>query len=266
VSHEMFLELVYSYLVDDKATRQQTFNTHISRIRHQIRACIKECFPNWAAQAQEFRVFGQKKRDRESFWCLLPCCRIIGIDQLQQAYHFIQRLKTHRHKGHIQAISEEKLYEMARQLIKRYSGNYLDNFIHEEGYVGGYLVEKLDDLSFRSWVLDFFQDCRQKYITVLEYVAECESRVWQQTQQQQYLEAAVRFYNECAYAATCPPVDHKQGERALRAGIALLLESGDRETAQNFSDVYRNRAMRLSTAWTPEKETRLMFDSILPKT
>jgi len=265
VTRDKFLELIYSYLVDEKGSRQQTFNTHISRIRHQIRACIKEHFPAWAAQAQEFGIFGQKKRGRESLWCLLPCCRVIGIEQLQKAYRSIQELKTGSRTSHVRAMSEEKLYEMAWQLIKRYSGNYLDNFIDEERYVGGYLVEKLDELSFRSWVMGFFEDCRQKYITVLEYVAECESRLWRQKQQQQHLEAAIRFYKECAYAATCPPADHKRGERALRAGIALLLESEDREAVQNFSDVYRNRAMRLSTAWTPEKETYRIFDSILPK-
>jgi hypothetical protein len=262
---EVVMNRVYEY-VENKEKAQSLFNTHVSRIRKQVREGIKTGFPEWASGAKDFDLFEQRMDGRNrSFWRLAKNCVIDEMDALNTFYNSMRALARSRKKrANGDAIEEKKLLKSAKRLIKQYSGNYLANYPEdEEGYIGGYLIENLQELPFRSWALSFFKECRQKYIFCLEQVAELEHLLWQEVKQPEYCNNATKLYKECAYAATCIPLDPVLGEHALRAGLTLYQESGELGEAESFYETYRRRMFKAQAYWSPEEETRALLAELL---
>jgi hypothetical protein len=262
---DVIMNSVYEY-VEDKEKAQSLFNTHVSRIRKQVREGIKTGFPEWASVAKDFDLFEQRMDGRNrSFWRLAKDCVIDEMDALNTFYnsmHALARSRKKRATGGV--VEEKKLLKSAKRLIKQYSGNYLANYPDdEEGYIGGYLIENLQELPFRSWALSFFKECRQKYIFCLEQVAELEHLLWQEVKQPEYCNNATKLYKECAYAATCIPLDPVLGEHALRAALTLYQEAGELGEAESFYETYRRRMFKAQAYWSPEEETRELLAELL---
>ena len=90
-----------------------------------------------------------------------------------------------------------------------------------------------------------------------------EGLLWQEVKQPEYLEHATKLYKECAYAATCAPIDHKSGERALRACLTLYRKAEEEiEEAEAFYETYRRRVCRIEAEWVREKETQALLNEI----
>ncbi len=263
VSHIRLQQDIYKQLAtsDDM---QQAFNTHISRIRKQIRADIKTNFPHWMAYAEKFDIFVREQRGRgQWYWGLSDSCRVSGLRTLNRSYWRIHALRHGSKQKHpIDEIDEKDLLEIASELIKHYSGNYLLENGDEEKYSGGYLIQLIDEDYFGDWAREFFKDCRKKYMYIIEYVAQCEQQLWRKTKRQEHLDRAVEFYKECAYAATCAPIDSKLGEAALRSCINALKENDDFGTMSELCDVYAKRVQRIEARWMPERETNDLLHEI----
>ncbi len=258
------MDRVYEY-ERDKSKVQSLFNTHVSRIRKQVREGIRNEFPRWASAAKDFDLFEQRMNGRmRSFWRLSKNCTVSEMDALNNFYNDMLVLAHSKRTRPIKdPIKEKKLLGDAKRLIKHYSGNYLEKYPEdEEGYVGGYLIEHLHELPFRGWAVSFFNECRQKYIFCLEQVAEREHLLWQEVKQPEYLSNAAKFYKECAYAATCAPIDSAHGEHALRSGLLLYQEAGEIGEADTFYETYRRRMFKAQSEWSPEKETRALLYKI----
>jgi hypothetical protein len=264
VDVELVMDRVYEH-IEEKTKVQALFNQHISRIRKKVRERIGSGFPQWASAAETFDLFEQQmKTGFHSCWRLSKNCIVPEMDALQSFYHEMDMLAASR-KTRVtrNPVQEKKLLSEAKRLINDYSGNYLKKYPEdEEGYVGGYLIEYHYELSFRGWVLAFFNECRQKYIFCLERVAELEHLLWQEIKQPESLSNAVRLYKECAYAASCAPVDSSLGEHALREGLRLYQEAGELEEAEALYQTYRRRILRAQSEWLPEKETKDLLHAI----
>lgn len=255
--------------IKDKTKVQDLFNQHIRRIRVQVRKRIIKEFPHWkpVLDEKDFDIFERiTSTNNVSLWRLSPknctVSEIAVLDTFYKNMHLLFRSKKARASRN--SVQEKKLLSDAKRAIKHYSENYLENYPDdEEGYVGGYLLDYQHELPFRGWVGSFFNACREKYIFCLEQVAECEHRIWQEVRQQEYLNNAVRLYKECAYAATCAPIDPQRGERALRACIRLYQESGDIGEADAFYGVYQRRVLKIQSEWIPEKETKALLAELL---
>ena len=260
---ELIMNHVYAS-IEDRGKAQTLFNKHISRIRQQMRKGVRNEFPHWAPAAEKFDLFKNEMDGNNSFWCLSSVCIVSGMDLLESFYNEMYALARVKKTQSIKdSVKEKKLLNNAHRLIKYYSGSYLEKNQHnEEEYVGGYLFERFNDLPFREWATSFFKECRRKYIFCIEQVAAREDLLWQEIKQPEYLENAAKLYKECAYAATCAPIDHKLGEHALRACLRLYRNAGENVVAaEGFYENYKRRVYRVEAEWVPEKETKaLLYD------
>ena len=157
-------------------------------------------------------------------------------------------------------LSEGELVKLASLLIEDYSQRYLDTYADEEGYTGGYLLQKLHENPFASWAPGFFVECRNQFVFVMTFIAECMFRMGILRKREDfYYEKAARYYKECAYAATCAPADQDQGEKALRSCIDMYMGKQDIDSAQEVLRVYAKRMGRIMSGWEPTDVTRKMI-------
>ncbi len=265
VDVEMVTDRVYEH-IEEKTKVQALFNQHISRIRKKVRERIASGFPHWASAAENFDLFEQQmKTGFHSCWRLSSqSCIVPEMDALQRFYQEMSLLAASKKtRGTRNPIQEKKLLGEAKGVINDYSGNYLETYPEdEEGYVGGYLIAYQYELPFRGWVLSFFNECRRKYIFCLKQVAELEYLLWQEVKQPEFLSNATKLYKECAYAASCAPVDSLLGEHALREGLRLYQQAGELEEAEALYQIYRRRLLKAQSEWFPEKETSALLDAI----
>ena len=263
VNVEKIMNHVYEH-IEEKERIQTLFNQHISRIRKRVRRGISKAFPQWASVTQHFDLFEHKMDGSHSYWRLAGCCVVSGMELLNTFYHemdvFARSKKTHSKKD---LVKEKNLLSSVHRLITYYSGRYLEKHQDdEEAYEGGYLFEQLHELPFRSWGMQFFKERRKKYIFCLEQVATREYLLWQEIRQPEHLSNATNFYKECAYAASCVPVDHRQGEAALRSCLKLYREAGAVDEAEAFYETYRRRVQRVAAEWSLEQETKALLNEI----
>jgi hypothetical protein len=88
------------------------------------------------------------------------------------------------------------------------------------------------------------------------YIAECIYKVYLDKGDEKYKNFVVMlYYKECAYAATCEPLDHRQGEKAFRSGFEVLVED-DLDAAEEFWMAYANRVRKVVSDWQPEEKTK----------
>ena len=216
-----------------------------------------------------FELFENKvERKKDSYYRLNARIRVTGTHDLLKWYQRIRADSVRPSQEPLAAgYTIEALQNLKELLIGRYSKNYLQKRGHEEGYSGGYLIQCISEDPFRRWVRDFFKETRTMYISVLKYIASCEEKMCMQTQKSEWARSAAELYKECAYAATCDPIDSAQGEDALRKSIELYMYSRDEDDrneetqlAQNMYDVYKRRVERVMTQWTPEQKTREVLD------
>ena len=245
-----------------------TFHDSRRRIQEKINEKIIERFPHHRERLKEekkaYFLFENKyKKGLGGRWRLTARCRVKGLEDLTRWYQHIKVTLVRSGTGivvgthHLQKIEDWR--RIGRQLIKRYSNNYLQKHMEEQetDYIGGYLVFQLFDDPFKRWAPTIFQQCREKYVYILEYIASCEEKMWQITQDEICLRNAADLYRECAYAATCEPVNSALGEHALRKCLTVYCEGlGDEEAAEHIHDVYRIRIKKALTAWIPEEATQ----------
>ena len=257
----------------------EDFNDHLRKIRNAINGQIMKAFPHLPPVQKKktkdtdkedgFDLFENKVEQKKiSYYRLNAKSRVTGIQDLLKWYQRIRADSVRPSKEtFVAGYTIEALQDLKEQLTGRYSKKYLQRHSQEEGYSGGYLIQCLSEDPFRRWARDFFKETRTMYISVLKYIASCEEKMCMQTQKSEWAWSAAETYKECAYAATCDPVDSAQGEEALRKSIELYMYSRDEDDrneetqlAQNMYDVYKRRVERVMTQWTPEQKTREVLD------
>lgn len=70
---------------------------------------------------------------------------------------------------------------------------------------------------------------------------------------------AARYYKECAYAATCAPVDGNQGEKALRSCVEMYMYNQDTDSAEEVLKIYAKRMGKAVSGWDPAPATKEMI-------
>ena len=236
-------KLVKDIYGDDTQKFLKLFNTHTSRIRENIDAVMLEISVSEVLTQNLLNPFEKILNGREdSQWRLSPFCHTVGIGTLK---NFYRRIKANN------LLSEKEWRKGTHQLREIYADCYLDKYSNEEEYRGGYLSEYLQEDAFKDWALVFFKECRLQYIYVLEHVAEYERRISATEHNDKGIKIAAELYKECAYAASCSPVDQKSGERALRKCIDMYVLIHDVDAAQDVCNVYAKRIKNIMLAWEP---------------
>ncbi len=151
----------------------------------------------------------------------------------------------------------------ACRLINSYSGNDLRSGPDEGTYTGGYLSHYLNQDAFKRWAPTIFTKRRNIFMYILQYGAMREHKQWKKSRDGQCLRRAARLYQECAYAATCEPVDSAEGEKALRKCIHMYILDNDREAAQQVLGNFKKRICRVSIDWKKEPETTELIQKFL---
>jgi len=237
------------------------FNKHTSRIRELIRERVPEKFiytppVEEILDAKQFDPFEQEFiRKDDSRWHLSSFCHITGTNTLT---NFYRRIKAN--DPFIKPLERKEWQKRIRLLREIYSGRYLDKYSNEEEYSGGYLSKYLQEDAFKDWALVFFKEYRTQYIYVLEHVAENERRIAVAEQNDEGIQIAAEHYKECAYAASCSPIDQKSGEHALRKCIDMYILINNIEAAQAICSIYAKRIKNVMSAWEPEQETKKQLD------
>jgi hypothetical protein len=98
---------------------------------------------------------------------------------------------------------------------------------------------------------------------ILQYGAMREHKQWKKSRDGQCLRRAARLYQECAYAATCEPIDSAEGEKALRKCIHMYILDNDQEAAQQVLGIFKKRICRVSIDWKKEPETTELIQKYL---
>lgn len=256
IKHTVITKAIYG---DEKETG--LFNQHISRIRKRIRETALDRFI-YAAPVQKplgenlFDPFEKQFKGKDdSRWRLSSFCYITGTNTLT---NFYRRIKAN--DPFIKPLERKEWQKRLRQLREFYSGRYLDKYSNEEEYSGGYLSKYLQEDAFKDWAPSFFKEYRTQYIYVLEHVAEYERRIPAIEQDNEGIQIAAELYKECAYAASCNPIDQKSGEYALRKCIDMYILINDTEAAQTVCSIYAKRIKNVMSAWQPEQETQKLLD------
>lgn len=242
---------IYGSRIEDKKQMEQSFYDDMRRIREQVKKCAKKSFPDVGSPADQLKLFERGKKT----WSLSGSCKVRGGEALSTWY---RRIKAMRQGTDTRTLSEDKLVAIASLLLKNYSQKYLEIHEDEEAYVGGYLLQKLHEAPFAAWAPSFFVECRTQFIYTMTFIAECMHRMGVSRQERRYFDTAARYYKECAYAATCSPVDQDQGEKALRSCVEMHMCVQDVESAEGVLRVYTKRMGRIMSGWEPETATRTM--------
>ena len=255
---------------DENTKQRDAFLDDRRRIQNVINKTIRERYPHHTirleSEKKRYSLFENRdKRGSGPQWRLTSQCRIKGMDDLIRWYQQIKEARSHTGTfADGQPFRKiEDWRRIAQQLIKRYSNNYLLKHTQEEeeNYIGGYLIQQLYDNPFKRWAPEVYGQSREKYVSILEYIASCEERIWEQTHNDAYLRKAADLYKECAYAATCEPVHQKLGEQALRKCVQLYYEQlQDIEAAEHIYQVYKTRVKKRMVEWTPERQTNELIE------
>jgi len=222
------LDAVYGDTTEEIA---EDFNDHMRKIRDALNGQIMKAFPRLppvqkkktkgTGKEDGFELFENKvERKKDSYYRLNAKSRVTGTQDLLKWYQRIKADSVRPSKEPLVAgYTIEALQDLKELLTGRYSKKYLQRHSHEEGYSGGYLIHYFSEDPFRRWARDFFKETRTMYIDVLKYIASCEEKMFTQTQKSEWARSAAELYKECAYAATCDPIDSAQGEDALRKTV-----------------------------------------------
>lgn len=237
--------------------QKSSFNQHISRIRKQImetasKEFIPTIFTEKSSDSRPFDPFEQEYEGKDtSRWRLSSSCSITGLNTLTKFY---RKIKFN------ELLMKEDWRRRVHQLREIYSGNYLEQYADEETYAGGYLSAYLGEEVFKRWATKIFRKYREQYIFVLEYIAEKERNIAPLKANDTSMKRAAELYKECAYAATCDPLDQKLGEHALRKCIEMYMVVDDEDAAQHVCDIYAKRVKKFMFVWEPERETEECLD------
>jgi hypothetical protein len=237
------------------------FHNDTRRMREQISKVIAKEFPDRASEGKTLDPLKKQKKGKEPMWSLSECCRIVGLEEVDQCYQkLVLRGDKPRSGKKEHEYGMEALATVGQRLIKRYSDNYLSEPRDEEKYVGGWLFQYLDEAAFDHWVGDVYAEYRYKYISVLKHIAACAERVLAQNGDAKWARTAAELYKECAYAATCGILDDALGEDALRRCITMYMQDHqDTANAERVCEIYGRRVRKRILEWTPEQETRRLL-------
>ncbi len=249
ITREILLKDIYG---EDSEATQGLLYQDMSRIRKNIRD---------EARTAGLSIIDPFESDDQGNWRCTEACRLRGGDLLLSLY---QQIKAIREA--VEGIEEPEIKVLRKacfQLINSYSGNYLRSGPDEGTYTGGYLSHYLNQDAFKRWAPTIFTKRRNIFMYILQYGAMREHKQWKKSRDGQCLRRAARLYQECAYAATCEPVDSAEGEKALRKCIHMYILDNDREAAQQVLGNFKKRICRVSIDWKKEPETTELIQKFL---
>lgn len=249
ITRAALLEDIYGE--DSEATRELLYQD-ISRIRKDIRD---------GARTAGLSIIDPFASDDQGNWRCTEACRLQGDDLLLSWYRQIKAIREA-----VEGMEEPEMKDLRKAcflLIVGFSGDYLRRDPDEGTYTGGYLSHYLNQDSFKRWAPAISTKRRRMIIYILQYAAMREYREWEKSRDKKCLRRAARLYQECAYAATCEPVDTTEGEKSLRNCIHMYILDNNREAAQQVLGAYKKRICRVMIDWKREPETTALLQKYL---